>query len=162
MKASQLAPVARTGDVWLLGDHRLMCGDSTNSDDVARLMGSARANMSFTDPPYNVDYGNHGGAPRTGRRSTIVNDDLGEVFHQFLEKACHNILDVTDGAVYISMACAELHTLQKAFISAEDHRFYSHPGIDFMAVLRAVKSNLAEGRIVSGASTLTQQLSRMT
>ena len=52
--------------------------------------------------------------------------------------------------------------VQKAFISAEDHRFYSHPGIDLLAILRAVKSNLIEGRIVSGASTLTQQLSRLT
>jgi penicillin-binding protein 1C len=51
--------------------------------------------------------------------------------------------------------------VQKAFISAEDHRFFSHPGIDVLAILRAVKSNLTEGRIVSGASTLTQQLSRM-
>ncbi|MZH01954.1 MAG: penicillin-binding protein 1C [Nitrospinae bacterium] len=52
--------------------------------------------------------------------------------------------------------------IQNAFISAEDHRFYSHPGIDVLAILRAVKSNLAEGHIVSGASTLTQQLSRLT
>ncbi|MEC9423913.1 MAG: biosynthetic peptidoglycan transglycosylase, partial [Nitrospinota bacterium] len=52
--------------------------------------------------------------------------------------------------------------IQNAFISAEDHRFYSHPGIDVLAILRAVKSNLTEGHIVSGASTLTQQLSRLT
>ena len=52
--------------------------------------------------------------------------------------------------------------VQKAFISAEDHRFYSHPGIDLLAILRAIKSNLIEGHIVSGASTLTQQLSRLT
>lgn len=52
--------------------------------------------------------------------------------------------------------------VQKAFISAEDHRFYSHPGVDALAILRAVKSNFTEGHIVSGASTLTQQLSRLT
>jgi penicillin-binding protein 1C len=52
--------------------------------------------------------------------------------------------------------------VQKAFISAEDHRFYSHPGVDALAILRAVKSNFTEGHIVSGASTLTQQLSRIT
>ena len=52
--------------------------------------------------------------------------------------------------------------VQNAFISAEDHRFYSHPGVDVLAILRATKSNLTEGHIVSGASTLTQQLSRMT
>ena len=52
--------------------------------------------------------------------------------------------------------------VQNAFISAEDHRFYSHPGVDVLAILRAVKSNLTKGHIVSGASTLTQQLSRLT
>ena len=52
--------------------------------------------------------------------------------------------------------------VKDAFISAEDHRFYSHPGIDALAILRAVRSNFIEGRIVSGASTLTQQLSRLT
>ena len=52
--------------------------------------------------------------------------------------------------------------IQNAFISAEDHRFYSHPGVDVLAILRAVKSNFTEGHIVSGASTLTQQLSRIT
>ena len=52
--------------------------------------------------------------------------------------------------------------VKNAFISAEDHRFYSHPGIDALAILRAVRSNFIEGRIVSGASTLTQQLSRLT
>jgi penicillin-binding protein 1C len=52
--------------------------------------------------------------------------------------------------------------IQNAFISAEDHRFYSHPGVDVVAILRAVKSNLAKGHIVSGASTITQQLSRLT
>ena len=54
------------------------------------------------------------------------------------------------------------NVIQKAFISAEDHRFYSHPGVDVLAILRAIKSNLTEGYIVSGASTLTQQLSRLT
>jgi penicillin-binding protein 1C len=53
-------------------------------------------------------------------------------------------------------------TVKNAFISAEDHRFYSHPGIDVVAILRAVKSNLTKGHIVSGASTITQQLSRLT
>lgn len=50
-------PITKTGDVWLLGKHRVMCGDSTKKEDVGRLMGSLRANMVFTDPPYNVDYG---------------------------------------------------------------------------------------------------------
>ena len=61
LEAAQSAPVADTGDVWLLGDHRIMCGDSTDSGDVARLMGGKKASLMATDPPYLVDYsgGNH-------------------------------------------------------------------------------------------------------
>jgi hypothetical protein len=92
LEAARVAPVAHTGDLWLLGDHRLLCGDATEACDVARLVGEARANMAFTDPPYNVSYGNHGGAPRTGRRRGIQNDDLAESFYDFLVLACQNLL----------------------------------------------------------------------
>ncbi len=50
-------PVTNPGDVWLLGEHRLMCGDATSREDVGRLMGGKQSAMVFTDPPYNVDYG---------------------------------------------------------------------------------------------------------
>ena len=46
----------KRGDIWQLGEHRIMCGDSTSSDDVAKLMNGEKADMVFTDPPYNVDY----------------------------------------------------------------------------------------------------------
>ena len=49
-------PASRTGDLWLLGEHRLLCGDSTSHDDVRRLMNGARAVLFATDPPYLVDY----------------------------------------------------------------------------------------------------------
>ena len=49
-------PITRTGDLWLLGDHRLLCGDSTKADDVARLMAGEQAHLLATDPPYFVDY----------------------------------------------------------------------------------------------------------
>jgi len=120
VKAAQSAPVAKQGDIWLLGDHRLVCDDSADGEAVQRLMGQSRAAMAFTDPPYNVDYGNHGGAPQRGRR-TVANDNLGSEFEPFLEKACRNILDFTDGAVYICMSSSELHTLQRAFVSAGGH-----------------------------------------
>ena len=48
------APVSMPGDLWQLGDHRLLCGDARYADDLARLMGEARAAMAFLDPPYNV------------------------------------------------------------------------------------------------------------
>jgi len=51
-----LAPASRTGDLWLLGKHRLLCGDSTSVDDVQRLMVGKRASLMATDPPYLVDY----------------------------------------------------------------------------------------------------------
>lgn len=53
---AQEEPVSRMGDVWLLGRHRLMCGDSTDAGSVALLMAGEKADMVFTDPPYNVDY----------------------------------------------------------------------------------------------------------
>src|ERR687891_68167 len=121
LEAARASPVAHTGDLWLLGDHRLLCGDATNSGDVARLAGKTRANMAFTDPPYNVSYGNHGGAPQTGRRRGIQNDDLGESFYDFLMQACQNLLTFTDGAVYVCMSSSELHSLQRAFVEAGGH-----------------------------------------
>jgi DNA modification methylase len=61
LEAALEAPVAQRGDMWLLGDHRLLCGDATNPEDVARLMNGLKASLLATDPPYLVDYsgGNH-------------------------------------------------------------------------------------------------------
>jgi DNA modification methylase len=88
---------------------------------VERLLGGARASMALTDPPYNVAYGNHSGALKTGRRRAIQNDGPGQGFYDFLLKACQNLLSVTDGAVYICMSSSELHTLQRAFVDAGGH-----------------------------------------
>lgn len=60
------------GDVWLLGKHRLLCGDSTSPTDLERLMAGAKADMVWTDPPYGMSY--EGG--RSGKHSMIKNDDL--------------------------------------------------------------------------------------
>lgn len=54
--AVPLAPVSRPGDVWVLGKHRFMCGDSTSADDVAKLLGGVSPHLMVTDPPYGVDY----------------------------------------------------------------------------------------------------------
>lgn len=51
-------PISKTGDLWLLGKHRLLCGDSTKAEDVERLMGGEKADIMLTDPPYGVDYAN--------------------------------------------------------------------------------------------------------
>jgi DNA modification methylase len=57
IKAAQSAPVAKLGDLWLLGEHSLMCNDATDREAVKRLMGQSKSVVIFTDPPYNVDYG---------------------------------------------------------------------------------------------------------
>jgi DNA modification methylase len=121
VKAAQSSPVAKLGDIWLLGDHRLACGDSTDREAVRRLMGPGKAAMTFTDPPYNVNYGETMKDKLRNNSNKIANDNLGDAFEPFLEKACKNMLDFTDGAVYICMSSSELHTLQNAFIVAGGH-----------------------------------------
>ena len=66
-------PVTVPGDVWVLGKHRLMCGDSTSIDAVEKLMDGSMADMVFTDPPYGVDY--DGGHATEKRRDKLKNDD---------------------------------------------------------------------------------------
>ena len=76
---------ARTtnGEIWKLGNHRLMCGDSTSIEDVEKLMGGARADLLITDPPYNVDY-----TGKTKDALKIQNDSMeDETFRQFLRDA---------------------------------------------------------------------------
>jgi DNA modification methylase len=121
VKAAQSSPVAKLGDIWLLGEHRIGCNDSTDREAVQRLMGQSKAAMTFTDPPYNVNYGETMKDKLRNNSNKILNDNLGEVFEPFLEKACKNMLEFTDGAVYICMSSSELHTLQKAFIAAGGH-----------------------------------------
>ena len=77
--------------------------------------------MTFTDPPYNVNYGETMKDKIRQNSNKIINDNLGDAFEPFLEKACKNMLEFTDGAVYICMSSSELHTLQKAFIAAGGH-----------------------------------------
>lgn len=109
------------GDLWILGSHRLLCGDSMNRAHVRRLIGCLNVSMAFTDPPYNVDYGNSAKDKERGNDRRILNDNLGEAFGPFLLAACKNLLEVTDGAVYICMSSSELDRLQQAFRQAGGH-----------------------------------------
>lgn len=111
-------PVSRSGDLWVLGKHRLLCGDATVVSDVERLMGGTLADMAFTDPPYNVDYGNKAKGKSAGKDRRILNDALGDGFATFLRDACANLLLVTKGACYVCMSSSELHTLQHAWLEA--------------------------------------------
>jgi len=111
-------PVSRPGDLWQLGQHRLLCGDATVLSDVERLMEGSLADMAFTDPPYNVDYGNASKDKKRRHDRRILNDALGEDFQRFLYDACVNLLLVTKGACYVCMSSSELHTLQRAWLEA--------------------------------------------
>lgn len=75
------------GDVWLLGNHRLMCGDSTKTEDVDVLMNEIQADMVFTDPPWNVNYGSDTANGKYKER-TILNDFMGtEDFKEFMDSS---------------------------------------------------------------------------
>jgi DNA modification methylase len=110
--------ITQPGDLWVLGEHRLLCGDANVPADVERVLDGQLADMTFTDPPYNVDYGNSAKDKLRGNKRKILNDDLGNGFEAFLRDACTNILSVTKGAVYVCMSSSELHTLQRAFTAA--------------------------------------------
>ena len=88
-------PITRPGDLWLLGGHRLLCGDATVLDDVEKVLDGGLADLCFTDPPYNVDYGNRAKDRMRGNDRRILNDNLGDGFEGFLYDACVNILTVT-------------------------------------------------------------------
>lgn len=115
-------PVSRPGDVWRLGPHRLVCGDATTAEAYARLFPDGeRADMVFTDPPYNVNYANSAKDKLRGKHRPILNDALGEGFYDFLFDAVALIMAHTRGAIYVAMSSSELDTLQAAFRAAGGH-----------------------------------------
>lgn len=74
-------PKTKRGDLWILGQHRLLCGDCTQKEDVAKVLEDKYADVMVTDPPYNVDYG----GTINGKDRNIANDNLSEdEFYQFL------------------------------------------------------------------------------
>ena len=111
-------PISRRGDLWICGEHRVLCGDATVVGDLEKVLGGDVADMCFSDPPYNVNYANSAKDKLRGTQRPILNDALGANFGAFLYDASVNILSVTMGAVYISMSSSELDTLQNAFRAA--------------------------------------------
>ncbi len=115
-------PVSQPGDVWLLGPHRLVCGDATTAEAFALLLPDGeRADMVFTDPPYNVNYANSAKDKLRGKHRPILNDALGEGFYDFLYDALALINAHTRGAIYVAMSSSELDTLQAAFRAVGGH-----------------------------------------
>lgn len=109
-------PITKPGDIWILGKHRLMCGDSAQKEDVMRLMNNQDADMLLTDPPYNVDY-----VGKTSEALKIKNDNMSDnKFYEFLKKVFENMYSVTkEGAsIYVFHADTEGLNFRKAFKDA--------------------------------------------
>jgi len=107
-------PYSMQGDVYLLGRHRIMCGDSTNPEMVKILLNGNKADMIFTDPPYNVNYEGSDG-------QSIQNDNMGnEEFYNFLLSVYKNMFDSIKegGSIYVCHADSEGLNFRKAFIDA--------------------------------------------
>ena len=103
-------PISKQGDIWQLGRHRLMCGDSTQPDDIDKLMDGGKADLLLTDPPYNVAY-------EGGTGMTIQNDDMEDAeFRQFLREAfkCADHAMKPGAAFYIWHADSEGYNFRGA------------------------------------------------
>jgi len=136
-------PTSRTGDLWLLGDHRLLCGDSTKPEDLSRLMAGARAKLLSTDPPYCVEYTGNNRPVHDGKRSgkdwshvyrEVDIADLGEFLDAFLRAALPHADD--DAPIYMWHAHVQQPVVAQVF---ERH------GILFHQVLVWVKPTAVFG-----------------
>lgn len=124
---------SKVGDLYELGNHRVLCGDSTNIEDVERLMDGKKADMVFTDPPYNIAY--EGGSKK---REMIENDDVVDFYEFLLQAYSASALSMKLGAaIYVCHADTERVNFTKAF---RDAGFY------LSSVLIWAKNNSTFGR----------------
>lgn len=119
-QASLGEPISKLGDVWILGDHVLVCGDSTDGEVYQKLLNGEKADMCWTDPPYNVAYG---ATMKDKLRGTedrkIANDDMDAMaFRDFLKAAMTHIIQNTKGACYVCMSSSELGAVKWAWEKA--------------------------------------------
>ena len=126
-------PKSKIGDIYQLGNHRVVCGDSIKKDDIEKLMDGQKADMVFTDPPYNIAY--EGGSKK---RETIENDNITD-FYQFMMNAYASMSEcVKAGAsCYICHADTERVNFTKAFIDS---------GYKLSSVIIWAKNNSTFGR----------------
>jgi DNA modification methylase len=116
------APRTKPGDLWALGEHRLLVGDATKPADVERLLGGVQAAMAFTDPPYNVSLGDHGGQGRGSRRRRIANDSLDPVaWETFVRAWARTLLASVGGAIYVCMSSKELPLVSRVLAEEGGH-----------------------------------------
>ena len=122
LEAVQRAHGAQRGDLWALGDHRLLCGDATDEADVSRLLDGKRAAMCFTDPPYNVAYGDHGGRQAGTRKRRLENDALSpDQWEVFCRGWAEQLLANVDGALYICMSTREWPVVSRVLAEEGGH-----------------------------------------
>lgn len=127
-EAEETEPITKYGDIWQLGEHRLMCGDATDFSDIGILMAGSEADLILTDPPYNVDYeAKDKSLERSYKRNTtrttneILNDKMAEDdFYNFLYRIFSNYCDVAKAgaAVYVFHADSEGLAFRQAFAAA--------------------------------------------
>jgi DNA modification methylase len=129
--------VTRAGDIWILGEHRLLCGDATKRDDVERLLDGDQVTMCFTDPPWNVAIGEDSN-PRHRQRTGLKNDNLSpEEFEAFLSSFIAAMQPSLEGDLYCVLGASEWPTL--------DHALRSH-GYHWSATIVWVKDLFVLGR----------------
>lgn len=128
-------PITKPGDIWILGKHRLMCGNSTQKEDIEKLMQNKQADLIVTDPPYNVDY-----EGKTSAALKIKNDNMSETeFYNFLLDAFRNMFEniKSGGSIYVFHADTEGLNFRNAFKSV---------GFKLAECLIWVKNNFVMGR----------------
>ena len=92
-------PISKLGDIWKLGNHKVMCGDSTKKEDFDKLMNNEKSNIVYTDPPYNINYGNIKHEKFKVRE--IKNDSMDkQQYREFCKKFIENLKDNCDGIFY--------------------------------------------------------------
>jgi len=143
-------PTTKPGDLWILGDHRLLCGDSTKAEDVERLMDGEKADMVFTDPPYGVDYEGINNDDRKGLPGLLSlsftaiaestkagsgiyifhSDRCADIFHQIFREHFHfssMIIWVKNSLTLSQTDYQSQHeSCLYGWVAGEAHRFYGN------------------------------------
>jgi site-specific DNA-methyltransferase (adenine-specific) len=142
-------PTSKLGDIYQLGNHRLMCGDSTNAEQVAKLMDGAKADMVFTDPPYNVNYADKNIFLNNADKGNSIQDDI-ENDHAGSDETAKNDLwlpafknmadnSADDCSIYVTMPQGGAHMMM--MMSAQE------AGWQVKHELIWVKNNHVLGRV---------------
>lgn len=122
LEEAKREPRVKPGEIWALGDHRLLCGDATRSLDVERLMAGHQAAMAFTDPPYNVSLGDHGGQQSGQKKRRIQNDALApEAWEAFCRGWAANLVSFVAGSLYVCMSTKEWPLVSRVLEEAGAH-----------------------------------------